>query len=143
LDLRPWVADNARLGYSSFGGHSGLSGNQVLVRYTIVGDADLSGSVNAADFARFRAGYANEMPDAWLFGDFNYSGSVDAIDFELFLYGFHNQPGSTLTPQFAGEMITFAIANGLDYTLVPEPAGLAIFAIGAAFVIRRPRQSRA
>jgi autotransporter-associated beta strand protein len=135
------VADNARLGLSSFGGHLGLNGNQVLVRYTIYGDADLSGSINAADFARFRAGFANEMPDSWLFGDFNYSGEVDAIDFELFLLGFHNQPDSTLTPQFAGEMITFAIANGLDYTLVPEPTGLAIFALLAACAGRRPRRS--
>jgi autotransporter-associated beta strand protein len=133
------VADNARLNLLSFSGQT-LTGTEALVKYTIVGDADLSGAVNAADFARFRAGFANEMPDAWTFGDFNYSGVVDAADWNLFMFGFHNQPGSSLTTDFASQMITFAVDNGLDFTLVPEPTNLALLALGAGALMRRRRR---
>ena len=58
----------------------------------------------------------------------------------LFMFGFHNQPGSSLTTDFASQMITFAVDNGLDFTLVPEPTNLALLALGAGALMRRRRR---
>ncbi|HEV2293374.1 MAG TPA: GH25 family lysozyme [Tepidisphaeraceae bacterium] len=134
------VADNSQLGWTSFGGHAGLTGEETLVKYTYFGDADLSGVVNAADFQLFRAGFAREMDAAWLVGDFDYSGAVDGADFELYLFGFLNQPSTNVSGSFYGDLVTFAVDNGFDPTLVPEPSGAAMLALGAGLLLRRRRQ---
>ena len=41
---------------------------------------------------------------------------------------------------FASQMITFAVDNGLDFTLVPEPTNLALLALGAGALMRRRRR---
>lgn len=52
--------------------------NTVELMYTLAGDADLSGSVNALDLGRLLSNY--NKPGAWDQGDFDYSGSVNALD---------------------------------------------------------------
>jgi len=62
----------------------------VLVAYTYVGDADLSGGVTLDDFTLFLTGYQNNK-SGWTAGDFDYNGHVTLDDFTLFLQGFQNQ----------------------------------------------------
>jgi hypothetical protein len=88
---------NADLEYGTFSGISGLTGNEILVKYTYYGDADLGGTVDLDDFNLFLAGYQDpaNVPQTWVYGDFDYSGSVDLDDFNLFL-AVYQAPGVPL-----------------------------------------------
>jgi hypothetical protein len=86
-------ADNAELGLTQFSGVTGLIGNEILVKYTYYGDADLSGVVDLDDFSQFLDGYQHQgtVTANWLHGDLDYSGLVDLDDFSQFLFGYQNQ----------------------------------------------------
>jgi hypothetical protein len=81
---------NATLGKTSFGGVSELTSTDVLVRYTYLGDADLSGATTLDDFTLFLGGYQGGGTD-WIAGDFDQSGRVTLDDFTLFLAGYQGQ----------------------------------------------------
>ncbi|MGD0140446.1 MAG: family 16 glycosylhydrolase [Tepidisphaeraceae bacterium] len=59
---------------------AGLSSGQIEVKYTLLGDANLDGLVNAADFNILAANF-NQSITGWDQGDFNYDGLVNAADF--------------------------------------------------------------
>jgi hypothetical protein len=84
---------NADRGFTSFGGVSGLTAGDVIVKYTYVGDADLSGNVTLDDFTLFLHGYQTQSPatNKWFNGDFDYNGVVTLDDFMLFLLGYQQQ----------------------------------------------------
>ena len=80
---------NAELGASEFEGATGLDGDDILVKYTYYGDADLNGVVDPDDFNQFLAGFQDSsLPRTWLYGDFDYNGVIDPDDFNLFLAAF-------------------------------------------------------
>jgi uncharacterized delta-60 repeat protein len=81
---------NAQLNKTSFGGVTGLTSTDVLVKYTYYGDSDLSGHVNLDDFTLFLGGYKNSA-NTWFKGNFNYNGLVTLDDFGLFLAGYQGQ----------------------------------------------------
>jgi hypothetical protein len=72
------AADNVVTGLS-------LTGSQVVLRPTIVGDIDLNGSVGSNDLALLLASYVTPSGLAWTYGDVDYNGSVDANDLALLL----------------------------------------------------------
>ncbi|HWB54841.1 MAG TPA: hypothetical protein VG722_11635, partial [Tepidisphaeraceae bacterium] len=80
------------------------TGQQVLIRYTLIGDANLDGWVNEADWAMIESD-----GNVWSEGDFNYDGKVNADDMGLFLLG-------------------LAESKALGHS-VPEPNELAIMLI--------------
>ncbi|WP_428940765.1 hypothetical protein [Fontivita pretiosa] len=82
--------------YNSFAGVS-VGQDDVLVKYTYFGDADLSGNVDATDYSLIDNGYTNQL-GGWINGDFDYSGTIDATDYALIDNAFTNQGG----PLFAG-----------------------------------------
>jgi len=96
------------------GTQSGMFGSEtvdpssVLARVTLVGDANLDGRVNFADFQRMELGFGLKS-QGWSGGDFNYDGMVNGADFQL-LYG------------NLGKDIALPPAPGNS---VPEPVGLA------------------
>ena len=53
--------DNAEFGATDFEGVTGLDGDDILVKYTYYGDADLTGLVNRADFLLFRDGFTTKV----------------------------------------------------------------------------------
>ena len=98
-------AEAIALGITSFGGQN-FDDSAVLIRYTFMGDSDLSGSVDSSDFTVL-ARHFNQSSKSWIDGDFNSDGVVNALDFNAVATNF----GQTL-PVPAG-----ALAS-----LVPEPA---------------------
>ena len=75
--------------FSTFDGVA-VSAADVLVKYTYYGDANLSGTVTAADYSRTDAGYVNNLT-GWANGDFNYDGTVDGSDYTLIDAAFNGQ----------------------------------------------------
>ncbi len=125
------IAEASNLSVSSFLGQT-VDGSSVLIRYTIVGDADLNGSVNFDDLLRLAQNYGSAN-GAWSKGDSNYSGTVDFDD----LLALAQRYGTTLLE--SGEMVTgsradFASDWYLARSMVPEPVAagslMALAAIG-------------
>ena len=106
-----------------FGGQS-VSGSDVLVMFTYVGDADLSGDIDGDDFAAIDGGYSSQLT-GYANGDFNYSGSIDADD-----YWFIDRNFSKNLP---------ALSASANVTAVPEPAAslLCVIFTTAPFTRRR------
>jgi autotransporter-associated beta strand protein len=102
--------------YSTFGGYT-VGPNDVLVKFTYFGDADLNGLVDDSDFYLVNNGYAMGL-SGWINGDFDYSGSVDDTDFYLLNNGYANQgaalrgtsnvpePTTATTALLAGGLLT-------------------------------------
>ena len=70
--------------------------NDVLVRYTYVGDANLDGVVDGSDYTKIDNGF-NTLGSGWVNGDFNYDNHIDGSDYTLIDNAFNTQ-GSTLAP---------------------------------------------
>ncbi len=129
------IAANSELGYTSFSGQT-VDANDVLIKYTYYGDADLSGSVDTStDFDLYITGLTSGGSlGGWLFGDFDYSGTVDSsTDFDLYITGLTTQGSPLLT-----------VGGGNQVQAVPEPStfvlgGLAL--LGFAGVGLRRRRS--
>jgi autotransporter-associated beta strand protein len=138
-------ASNGTLNLTNFKGVTGLDSNDVLVKYTYYGDADLSGSVTLDDFTLFLHGYQGGGT-TWFVGDFNYNGVVTLDDFTQFLYGYQNQgaPLSALeqavnssdaSPAQIAAMIAAVQA-------VPEPDCVAVMAVAyTGFMLSRRRRA--
>lgn len=71
---------------NTFAGQS-IDATSVLVRYTLLGDGDLNGTVNIDDFGRLASNF--NTPVQWFNGDFDYDGSVNIDDFGLMAANFN------------------------------------------------------
>lgn len=94
-----------------------------VLRYTLLGDANLDAMVNIADFSRLAASF--NQASLWINGDFNYDGTTGIADFSLLAANFNKSLPPAALPRGAA---------------VPEPAtvtGLALAA--AAMLLRRQR----
>jgi len=111
---------------SALGGRSDFFGfaidaTTVVARFTLLGDANLDGTVGLSDFAILASAF-NTRGD-WVKGDFNYDGSANIGDFSLLAANFN-----------------MVLSNDLPRAAVPEPGGL-IVAVGAARLFRRRRSA--
>ena len=92
---------------------------------------DLDGKVTVQDYNLFEHYYFNPPPTAditWMTGDFNYDGRISVQDYNMFIQGyFHAQGLGTLS---ADEQIP-------NLAPIPEPATLALLALGALALLRR------
>ena len=115
---------------------------QIELKYTLLGDANLDGIVNAADFTILAANF-NQPVTSWDQGDFNYDGLVNAADFTDLAANF-NQSASNAAVS-AGDVAAldaFATANGLSLptSSVPEPASMGLLTLGAIGIFARCRR---
>jgi hypothetical protein len=118
--------------YTSFGGQD-VGVNDVLVKYTYFGDADLDGAVTTNDYFQIDNGFLGSKT-GWINGDFDYDGAVTTNDYFLIDNAFLGQ-GSALVPTSLGGA---APLSGV--TAVPEPASLGVFAFAAAALLARRRR---
>lgn len=95
----------------------------VLLRYTLYGDANLSGSVDIGDFSQLAAHF--NLPIArWSRGDFNYDGVVGIADFAL------------MASNFNQSVVTSDVFRPAS---IPEPvASTALLSVGLIVGRRRP-----
>ncbi|HRK32136.1 MAG TPA: PEP-CTERM sorting domain-containing protein [Tepidisphaeraceae bacterium] len=111
------ASDVASLG--TFMGNT-VDATAVVVRYTRLGDADLSGVVSLDDFTRLAGAFGTGTE--WSQGDFNYDGAVDLNDF------------TALAANFG--LSAADLGRG---SAVPEPASLGLSGAGALALLRRRR----
>jgi autotransporter-associated beta strand protein len=119
---------------------SGLTSGQIEVKYTLLGDANLDGLINAADFTILSANF-NQSVTGWDQGDFNYDGLVNAADFTALAANFNQGvSGADISAGDVAALDAFAAANGVPVD-VPEPAALGLITLSAA-VLLHPRRRK-
>ena len=99
--------------------------------FTLLGDANLDGTVNSEDFTPFSHNLG-QSGMTWDDGDFNYDGTVNAEDFTPFS---HNLNQSAV---LAGDLES---ANGISLANVPEPASAGMMVMAGLGILQRRRRS--
>jgi len=133
------------LGYADSadpGNPAGLSSGQIEIKYTLLGDATLSGTVTGTDFTILATNLGKEV-SGWDQGDFLYTGTVTGADFTALVtnLGKEANGGSVVLPAADWAAVdAYAAANGLMAD-VPEPATLSLVAITGLGVLGRRRRS--
>jgi hypothetical protein len=117
---------------------AGATTNQILVRYTLRGDANLDGKVDIQDLLRFRANAGTTNQAQWWQGDFTYDGKVDIQD----LLAFRATAGAPAVPSDLS--MSDLLADTFNYvSAVPEPAATSLLALGGALaLLARRRHTR-
>ncbi len=64
--------------------------NDILIKYTYFGDADLTGKIDGTDYGKIDNGFAHSL-STWFNGDFNYDGVIDGSDYSLIDNAFNIQ----------------------------------------------------
>ena len=113
------------------GDPAGLPSGELEVKFTLLGDANLDGTVNAEDFTPFSANLGASGA-VWDEGDFNYDGNINAEDFTPFSQNLNQSANQ------AGNLAT--AASGSNLSNVPEPASVGLMvAAGLGILGRRSR----
>ena len=137
-------------GADEINGHpivTGLSSGQIELKYTLLGDANLDGTVNGSDFsilaANFGQGYSN-----WDQGNFLYTPAVNGTDFSALAANFgqgDSGADAAVSAVDVAALDAFAAANGLpapSFAVVPEPATAGLLCVaGLQLLSRRRRKS--
>jgi MYXO-CTERM domain-containing protein len=100
------------------GNPAGLSSGTIEIKYTLLGDTNLDGTVNGVDFGILAANF-NKGVAGWDKGDFNYDNAVNGVDFGFLAANF-NKGDSGASALSDPALVAFAEANGLMAD-VPEP----------------------
>ncbi len=92
----------------------------VLVKYTDFGDANLSGTVDAADYLRVDAGFFAKLT-GWANGDFNDDGVVDGSDYTLIDNAFDRQTVGAVQPSAVAAPAAAVAAVPTVAVVLPKP----------------------
>lgn len=105
-------AEASAIGSTSFAGQS-FDSTSVVLAYTLLGDANLSGNVDSMDFSALTGSYGSSVA-VWSQGDTNYDGKVNTIDFNYLAGNFGSAtPLSPVLGSVVPEPTTSAILIGL------------------------------
>ncbi len=133
-------------GNDKTGAVKNLTSGEIELKYTLVGDANLDGTVNGSDFSILAANFGLGVTN-WDQGNFLYGSSVNGSDFSALAANFgQGDSGAavTVTPADVAALDAFAAANGLPaptIAAVPEPASIGLLALGTVTALSR-RQRR-
>jgi xyloglucan-specific exo-beta-1,4-glucanase len=98
------------LGYADSadaGNPANLPSGQIEILYTLLGDANLDGKINGADFTLMAGNFNDSVTNGWDKGDFNYDGKVNGNDFVLLSANF-NQADQIAVPAVESASLTVA-----------------------------------
>jgi hypothetical protein len=117
--------------------------NDVLVKYTYYGDANLDGKIDGSDYNRIDNGALNHLT-GWINGDFNYDGAINGSDYTLIDNAFNRQ-GGQLDAEVAAPAAEVAAASNVaastEVELAPnEP--ISATASDAKLVHKKPNNTR-
>jgi hypothetical protein len=129
------------LGYADSadpGNPAGLASGTIEIKYTLLGDANLDGTVNGIDFGILAANF-NKGVSRWDQGDFNYDGAVNGVDFGKLAANFNK--GASGAAADWREILAFAASNGLMAD-VPEPMSAGLVLLSATGFLMRRRRSQ-
>jgi len=125
---------------------TGLSSGTIELKYTLLGDANLDGTVNGSDFSILAANFGDGVTN-WDQGNFLFTSAVNGSDFSALAANFGQGDSGADVPVSQADIAAlnaFAVANDLSappIDSVPEPAGcvLSISACVATLLSRRPK----
>jgi hypothetical protein len=119
---------------------AGLSSGLIEVKYTLLGDANLDGTVNGSDFSILAANFGLGVTN-WDQGNFLFSSSVNGSDFSALAANFGQGDNlSAVTPADVAALDAFATANGLPVptiAAVPEPMAMGLLVVVSAGALSR------
>jgi hypothetical protein len=96
-------------------GFAQLDADDIIVRYTYNGDANLDGRVNADDYFRIDQGFLAQPPTPkYAQGDFNYDGIVNADDYFLIDQAFLGQSAPLTGSGDSSPLFATAVAEPSD-----------------------------
>ena len=124
---------------TSFAGETGLDNTTVLIKVTLKGDSNLSGTVDFDDLLILAKSYGATTGSVWTSGDADYNGTTDFNDLLALAKNYNASAGLSATE--VGELGGSIAADfQLAKSLVPEPTTiLALPLVAAAFGRRRAR----
>jgi autotransporter-associated beta strand protein len=130
--------DNQVLRKDSFAGMDVSGHNNVLLKYTYAGDANLDGQVDIADLYALASSWRGSGP--WTSGDFNYDGVVNAADLGLLSLNWQAGVGN---PAPGAALDNALLALHLpDVSSTPEPAGMLLLGAMTTWSLKRSRRAR-
>jgi fibronectin-binding autotransporter adhesin len=122
-----------------------LSSGEILLKYTLLGDANLDGTVNGTDFSILASNFGLGVTN-WDQGNFLYGSSVNGSDFIALAANFGQGDSGAdvaVTPADIAALDAFAAANGLPAPIigaVPEPATMSIVLGSSIAALARRRR---
>jgi hypothetical protein len=163
-----YASNGTQLGnLTSFSGVTGLTGDEIIIRFTYMGDANLDGQVNGLDFNLLAPNFGQPGVFTWIQGDFNYDGIVNGLDFNLLAPNFGLAPfggdpeggveslismiraDDALTNMMMAdqgddweEVMRGVAALGRGAAAVPEPSTLAALGAVAGLMLVRRRRTK-
>jgi autotransporter-associated beta strand protein len=124
--------------------NTGVPAGEVEIKYTVAGDANLSGGVDLSDLVIIASDFGQTGAD-WAEGDVNYDGNVDLSDLVIVASNFGASLTSVQPADFSSSFaaqwqLALAEIHGADVS-VPEPATLAVSLTGSAGLLCRRRRA--